>query len=164
MDISGDERSSAIDFVNRVNFLFEEWDTAKIVQAFTSDAKVFHTHGTIHGHAEIMEFFRNVYPPFIPGVHRHGTNHIVDRDEETGGVSVRYHIYLYRYAWPEDTQGIKGTVTQLKENTDGLPALWNGVTVMDRLVQAENGWKLKERRLGQLSLNKDLQPDAKSNK
>ncbi|KAH7081107.1 hypothetical protein BKA63DRAFT_530277 [Paraphoma chrysanthemicola] len=162
MDLSADERSSAIDFVNRLNFLFEEWDTSKILQAFVPDARVSHVHGTLHGHTECIDFFKNVYHPFIPGVHRHASNHIVDRDEETGGVSVRYHCYLYRYAWPDDTEGIKGTVLQYKEDTNGLPALWNGVTLMDRLVRTEIGWKLKERRLGGLVANKELQPDAKS--
>ncbi|RYN43539.1 hypothetical protein AA0114_g10193 [Alternaria tenuissima] len=164
MDVSGDERSSAIDFVNRLNFLFEEWDTPKILQAFVPDAKVLHVHGTLHGHEDIIEFWKKVYPPFIPGVHRHASNHIVDRDEETGGVSVRYHNYLYRYAWPDDTEGIKGTVLQYKEDTEGLPALWNGVTMMDRLVLSADGWKLKERVLGGLVANKELMPDAKSKK
>lgn len=105
------------------------------------------------------------YSTFIPQLHdldRHASNHILDRDEETGGVSVRYHNSLYRYAWPDDTEGVKGTVLQYKEDTEGLPALWNGVTMTDRLVLSAEGWKLKERVLGGLVANKELMSDAKS--
>lgn len=123
-----------------------------------------HVHGTLDAHEDIIEFFKKVYPPFIPGVHRHASNHIVDRDEETGGVSVRCHNYLYRYAWPNDTEGIKGNVLQYKEDTEGLPALWNGVTMIDRSIHPEDGWKLKERVQGGLVANKALMPHAKSKK
>lgn len=164
MGISADERSSAIDFVNRINFLFEEWDVPKLLSTCLPEVKVWHAEGVFDGKEEVIRFFRDIYPPFIPGVHRQASNHIVDRDDETGGVLVRYHDYLYRYAWPDDAEGIKGAVLQLKIDTEGLPALWNGVTMVDRLVMTENGWKLKERQLGRLVANRDLMPNAKSDK
>jgi hypothetical protein len=76
-------------------------------------------------------------------------------------VRARYHNYLCRYAWPDDNEGIKGTVLQYKEDTEGLPALWNKGTMMDRLVPSADGWELKERVLGGLVANKELMPDAK---
>jgi hypothetical protein len=164
MDISSEERSSAVDFVNRLNFLFEEWDIPKIVQTILPDARVQHFYGTLYGHSDIINFFKDVYPPLIPGISRHANNHVVDRDEETGGVKVRYHLHLARYAWPDDAEEINSTAGTLRESSEGLPAIWMWTTVIDRLVRSEDGWKVKERWLSGSVSNKELNPDTKSKK
>ncbi|KUM61382.1 hypothetical protein ACN42_g5740 [Penicillium freii] len=94
-DVSSEERSSAIDFVNRHNFVFEEFDHAKITATFLPNAVVYHSHGTISGHEEMKKFFENIYGFFIPGISRSATNHVIDRDED-GGVLVRYQETLIR--------------------------------------------------------------------
>ncbi|KAH6622222.1 hypothetical protein C7974DRAFT_218146 [Boeremia exigua] len=159
--VSGEERSSAIDFVNRLNYLFEEFDTAKMLSCFLPDAVTHHFHGTIHGHAELEIFFRDEYPPAVPGVSRHATNHIVDRDEETGGVIVRYHNQLVRYAWPDDANNIASSTSTVTEGKDGLPGLWVWSPMIDRLKQTEDGWKIYGRVIGGSIINKKLSLETK---
>lgn len=144
-DVNGEERSSAIDFVNRHNFVFEEFDHAKMSATFLPNAVVYHSHGTISGHAEMKEFFEKVYGFFIPGISRNATNHIVDRDED-GGLLVRYQEILIRYGWPGDDASAFSQQDQIREN--GLPAVWWIGTVIDRLRMTSNGWKIFERYLG----------------
>ncbi|PYH39842.1 uncharacterized protein BO87DRAFT_381866 [Aspergillus neoniger CBS 115656] len=43
-DVTSEERSSAIDFVNRHNFVFEEFDHAKMIDTFLPNATVYHSH------------------------------------------------------------------------------------------------------------------------
>ncbi|MFM0169835.1 hypothetical protein [Paraburkholderia sediminicola] len=43
--IDPDRRASAVDFVNRVNWLFETWDLEEMVHSFAADAKVIHFKG-----------------------------------------------------------------------------------------------------------------------
>ncbi|GKU09483.1 unnamed protein product [Fusarium langsethiae] len=76
-DVTSEERSSAIDFVNRHNLIFEEFDHEKMTNTFLPDAAVYHTHGTIRGHENMKEFFVSKYGSVIPGVSRHATNHVV---------------------------------------------------------------------------------------
>jgi len=94
------DRISAIDFVNRVNWLFETWDVGEMVNAFLPDSVAYHFHGTIRGREGLRHFFENDYPYLIPGVSRHATNHIVDQDED--GVDVRYQNLLVRFTDPEN--------------------------------------------------------------
>ena len=44
---------SAIDFVNRVNWLFDVWDVDALVDAFLPDSVTYHWHGTIRGRGEL---------------------------------------------------------------------------------------------------------------
>lgn len=118
--VSADDRASAVDFVNRVNWFFETWDVEAMIDAFLPDAVAYHFHGTICGHAEIRRFFEHDYPYLIPGVGRHATNHIVDKDED--GVVVRYQNLLIRHASPEDAQ--KLGAGQVMHSDTGLPAIW----------------------------------------
>ena len=69
-----------MDFVNRVNWLFETWDVDAMVEAFLPDGVAYHFHGVIRGQTEMRRFFDHDYPYLIPGVCRHATNHIVDAD------------------------------------------------------------------------------------
>ncbi|OWY47064.1 hypothetical protein AALT_g11008 [Alternaria alternata] len=141
-DVTAEERSSAIDFVNRNNLIMEQFQ-----------------HGTVTGVDEMRAFFNTTYPYIIPGVSRHATNHIVDRDEETGGVTVRYHEQCIRYAWPSvfETQ-LKGKEGSFIESDGDLPQIWIYNIHYDRLVMTETGWKLRERVLGPAVVNPQMDP------
>jgi hypothetical protein len=156
-DVTSDERSTAIDFVNRHNFIFEEFDHTKMLATFLPDAVVYHSHGTVRGHAEMKVFFKEKYGFFIPGIGRSATNHIVDRDE-SGGVIVKFQECLIRHSLvgeQNDPHDIKSAdVTR----DDGLPAIWWFATVTDRLRMTNEGWKIFERYLGTPFRNKALDP------
>ena len=162
--VSSEERSSAIDFVNRLNYIFEENDTARMTASFVPDAKVQHFLGTLSGHAEIKRFLETTYTYLLHGVSRHATNHIVDRDEETGCVRVRYHNTLTRFAWPDEAKKITGKAASVTESHDGLPCIWEWSPMIDRLVQTEDGWKVNKRWIGGSVINKKLDGDARPNK
>jgi hypothetical protein len=93
-EVTAEERITAVDFVNRVNYIFEEFNHDKILDCFLYDCSVYHFHGTIKGREENRKFMEDTYGYLIPGVTRHATNHIVDRDSDDG-VMVRYHEHLY---------------------------------------------------------------------
>ncbi|EUA43103.1 hypothetical protein I552_7844 [Mycobacterium xenopi 3993] len=44
-DVDAADRASAIDFINRVNLLFDAWDIDAMVEAFLPDGVTYHTHG-----------------------------------------------------------------------------------------------------------------------
>lgn len=159
-DVTAEERSSAIDYINRVNFLFEEFDHDKLLNAWLPDGSVYHFHGTVHGYDQMKKFLQETYGYLIPGVSRHATNHIVDRDEETGGVIVRYHQHLTRYAWPRDAETITKGAGQETTSKDDLPATWQFAPSIDRLKMTDEGWKIYERYLGGSVTNERLTPKA----
>lgn len=152
--IDPSDHITAIDFVNRVNWLFETWDVEAMIRSFTPEAVAYHFHGTIRGHAEIRHFFEVDYPYLIPGVGRHATNHIVDPDGD--GVVVRYHNLLIRHAKPEDATKIGAG--QVMESKDDLPAIWLYSPMRDRLVKTPEGWKIWERYIGGSTTNARLNP------
>jgi hypothetical protein len=159
-NVTADDRSSAVDFVNRVNFLFEEFDHDKMLGAFHPDAVVYHFHGKIQGLSAMRSFLERDYPYLIPGVSRHATNHIVDRDGESG-VAVRYHEHLVRYAWPDKTvqEASENQDPRVLENVGDLPAIWLFTPMLDRLRKTDEGeWKIFERHLGTSSFNRKLDP------
>ena len=90
------DRVSAIDFINRVNWLFDAWDIDAMVEAFLPDSVTHHTHGVVRGRIETRRFFQEQFPYTVPGISRHATNPIVDPDDD--GVIVRYHNLLVRYS------------------------------------------------------------------
>jgi hypothetical protein len=51
-DVDPSDRISAIDFVNRVNWLFEIWDVDTMVEAFLPDSVTYHFHGINRGKVE----------------------------------------------------------------------------------------------------------------
>ncbi|KAH6695447.1 hypothetical protein F5X68DRAFT_227426 [Plectosphaerella plurivora] len=157
-NVTSEERSSAIDFVNRVNYLFEEFDTDKMSTAFLPDASVHHAYGVNQGKEELTRFITKDYPPLIPGVSRHATNHIVDRDEETGGVVVRYNNLLLRHVWPTEADKVTADEATM---VMGLPGIWMWSTMSDRLKMTTEGWKISSRVIGALVVNKSLGPDGK---
>ncbi|KAL2829486.1 hypothetical protein BDW59DRAFT_178448 [Aspergillus cavernicola] len=152
-DITSDERSTAMDFVNRHNFIFQEFNHEKMIATFLPDAVVYHSHGTIRGHAEIKHFFENTYGFFIPGMSRHATNHVVDRDAD-GGVVIRYQETLIRYGWGEDNANVVSGRDVVRN--DGLPAIWWFGPIIDRLRMTADGWKIFERYLGASFRNRSL--------
>jgi hypothetical protein len=146
--------ASAVDFVNRVNWFFETWDVASMIDAFLPDAVAYHFHGTIRGHAEIQHFFEHDYPYLIPGVSRNATNHIVDADEE--GVEVRYQNLLIRYAAPQDASALGAG--QVMHSDGEFPAIWLYSPMRDRLRRTADGWKISERYIGGSTTNRKLTP------
>ncbi|KAM6516775.1 hypothetical protein FALCPG4_014948 [Fusarium falciforme] len=157
LKVTGDERSSAIDFVNRVNTLFEEFDKDKLSSTFLPEATLQHAYGKFQGYEEMRGFIEKDYPPLIPGVTRHATNHIVDRDEETGGVVVRYHNMLIRHVWPTEADKV---TTKDAIMVTGLPGIWFWSTMLDRLKMTDDGWRVYARTIGATVINKDLAPQA----
>lgn len=146
---------SAIDFVNRVNWLFETWNVEGMLEAFLPDAVAFHFHGTIRGHAEMRHFFEHDYPYLVPGVSRNATNHIVDPDGE--GVEVRYQNLLVRYANPEAAAALGAG--QVLDSNDDLPAIWLYSPMRDRLRRSADGeWKIFERYIGGSTTNARMSP------
>ncbi|KAF4947349.1 hypothetical protein FGADI_10482 [Fusarium gaditjirri] len=144
-DVTSEERSSAIDFVNRHNLIFEEFNHEKMINTFLSDAVVYHTHDLVRGHENMKDFLKNKYGFFIPGISRHATNHVVDRDED-GGVIVRYQEVLIRYGWEGDDLTAINAQDIVRE--DGLPAIWWVGRIIDRLKMTQEGWKISERHMG----------------
>jgi hypothetical protein len=147
-------QASAIDFVNRVNWLFETWDVEAMVQAFLPDGVTFHFHGVIKGHEEMRRFFEREYPYLIPGISRHATNHIVDLDGD--GVAVRYHNLLIRYAAVEAAPDLGAG--KIFHSPDQLPAIWIYSPILDRLRRVDSQWKIFERHLGGSMTNQRLEP------
>jgi hypothetical protein len=158
-DVTAEERSSAIDFVNRNNLIMEQFQVEEILSQAAEGVVLRHWHETVTGVDEMRAFFNTTYPYIIPDVSRHATNHIVDRDEETGGVTVRYHEQCIRYAWPSvfETQ-LKGKEGSFIESDGDLPQIWIYNMHYDRLVMTETGWKLRERVLGPAVVNPRMDP------
>lgn len=149
-DVDPADRASAIDFINRVNWLFDAWDIDAMVEAFLPDSVTYHTHGINRGRAEMRRFFQEAYPYIVPGVSRHATNPIVDRDGE--GVIVRYHNLLVRYASPEVASH------QIFESPRDLPAIWVYSAMTDRLRRTDRGWRILERHVGATTMNDRVRP------
>jgi ketosteroid isomerase-like protein len=144
------DRISAVDFINRVNWLFDAWDIDAMVEAFLPDSVTYHTHGINRGQAETRRFFQQLYAYSGPGVSRHATNPIVDRDGD--GVIVRYHNLLVRYT-PEASSMVTG---QVVGRPDNLPALWVYSAITDRLRRTDKGWRIFERHIGATTMNDGL--------
>jgi hypothetical protein len=157
--MTSEERSSAINFVNRNNLVMEQFQVEDILSRAAEGAVLRHWHGTVTGVDETRAFFNTTYPYIISGVSRHATNHIVDRDEETSGVTVRYREQCIRYAWPSvfETQ-LKGKDGSFIESEGDLPQTWIYNITFDRLVMTEEGWKLRERVLGPAVVNPRMDP------
>ncbi|OHV03814.1 nuclear transport factor 2 family protein [Mycobacterium talmoniae] len=149
------DRSTAVDFINRVNLLYDAYEIDAMVGAFLPDSTIFHTQGITHGQTEIRRFFQQAYPYSGPGVSRIATNPIVDADED--GVVVRYHNLLVRYSTEEPSTMVTGQVQQTPED---LPAIWVYSAMTDRLRRTERGWRIFERYIGATTMNDRLRPVA----
>jgi SnoaL-like domain len=151
------DRVTAIDFINRVNWIFDAWDIDAMVEAFLPDSVMHHTHGIVRGRIETRRFFQEQYPYTVPGVSRHATNPIVDPDDDDG-VVVRYHNLLVRYSVETGSPRIVGG--QVVSSPTGLPAMWVYSAMTDRLRRTDRGWRIFERRVGPTSMNDRLTPGA----
>lgn len=143
--VTTEERVSAIDFVNRHNFIFEEYDHGKLLATCLPNIVLYHAEGTKRGHVELRNFWENEYRSFIPGMCRANMNHVVDRDVD-GGVIIRYHIYLIRNHWGNKTA--HDLTSNGAATAEGLPAIWWYSPMIDRLKMTSEGWKIWERYLG----------------
>jgi hypothetical protein len=151
------DRVSAIDFINRVNWLFDAWDIDAMVEAFLPDSVTHHTHGITHGQAETRRFFQEQSPYVVPGVSRQALNPIVDPDDDDG-VIVRYHNLLVRHAAQATSPRIvAGNVVAGPSDT---PEIWVYSAMTDRLRRTEHGWRIFERHVGETSMNDRLTPGA----
>lgn len=150
------DRSTAIDFINRVNLLFDAYDIDAMVEAFTEDCTTFHSQGITHGQAEMRRFFQQAYPYSGPGVSRIATNVIVDADGDDG-VILRYHNLLVRYSTQESPTVVRAQVPQPPED---LPGIWVYSAMTDRLRRTERGWRIFERYIGATTMNDRLRPVA----
>jgi hypothetical protein len=153
-DVDAADRTSAIDFINRVNVLFDAWDIDAMVEAFLPDSVTYHTHGVSRGQAEMRSFFQRAYPYSVPGVSRLATNPIVDRDGD--GVIVRYHNLLVRYAPPDAVPGM--ITAEVVGGPGELPAIWVYSAMTDRLRRTDRGWRIFERHVGPTTMNDRLRP------
>ncbi|RDK02258.1 nuclear transport factor 2 family protein [Cupriavidus lacunae] len=152
--IGAEVRASAVDYVNRVNWLFETWDLPGMIASFTSDARIVHFHGTLSGEDDVRHFLTEHYPYLVPGVGRCACNHIVDM-EASGLVAVRYQNLLVRYAAPEDAPKLSNGQV---DESDDLPVIWLYSPMLDRLRKTDDGWKIAERYIGGSTFNRRFTP------
>ncbi|KAJ5224934.1 hypothetical protein N7468_006159 [Penicillium chermesinum] len=145
-DVSIEERCTAIDFVNCHNFVFQEFNIDKMLDTFLEKALVYHSHGTVHGHAEMKPFLEDFSEFFIHGISRNASNHVVDRDGD-GGV------------FGPSADAIAGHDT-IRHDT--LPEIWWVEFMIDRLRMTSNGWKVHERYLGTPYRDQALDPKEHS--
>ncbi|MCQ8280082.1 nuclear transport factor 2 family protein [Acetobacteraceae bacterium KSS8] len=151
--VSAQDRAEAVDFINRVNWPFETWEVDAMVEAFLPDGVAYHFHGVIRGREAMRRFFDRDDPDLVPGVGRHATNPIVDRDGD--GVSVRYHNLLVRYAMPEHAGEL--AAGGVRESDGDLPGLWIYSPMLDRLRRTPDGWRIAERHVGGSMTNPHLE-------
>ncbi|MDT5169073.1 MAG: hypothetical protein QOD02_2404 [Mycobacterium sp.] len=130
------DRVSAIDFINRVNWLFDAWDIDAMVEAFLPDSVTHHTHGVSRGKAETRRFFQEQSPYVVAGVSRQALNPIVDPDDDDG-VIVRYHNLLVRHTAQATSPRI--VAGQVVAGAVDMPELWVYSAMTDRLRRTESG-------------------------
>jgi hypothetical protein len=147
------DRVSAIDFINRVNWLFDARDIDAMVEAFLPDSVMHHTHGVSRGKAETRRFFQEQSPYVVPGVSRQALNPIVDPDDDDG-VIVRYHNLLVRHTAQATSPRI--VAGQVVAGAVDMPELWVYSAMTDRLRRTESGWRIFERRVGPTSMSDQL--------
>ena len=148
--VDAGDRVSAIDFINRVNWLFDAWDIDAMVEAFLPDCVTHHTHGVSRGRLETRRFFQEQSPHVMPGVSRQALNPIVDPDDD-GGVIVRYHNLLVRHTAAASPPRI--VAGQVITETPDAPEIWIYSVMTDRLRRAGQGWRILERHVGPTSMN-----------
>ena len=73
-NVSAQDRTEAIDFVNRLNFAFDHWNIAEMNEAFSENCIVEHPRGRVEGRAAIAKFLDAYKPLTLAGKsHRQGT-------------------------------------------------------------------------------------------
>lgn len=146
------DRSDAIDFINRVNLLFDAYEVDSMVQAFLPEGTIFHSQGVTQGHIELRRFFQQAALYSGPGISRVATNPIVDADGD--GVIVRYHNLVVRYSDAPVSNAVTG------RDGEELPGIWVYSAMTDRLRRTERGWRIFERYIGSTTMNDRMTPAA----
>ncbi|MFK4771387.1 nuclear transport factor 2 family protein [Rhizobium sp. ZW T2_16] len=146
-------RSDAIDFVNRINFYFDRWELAKLLNAFADDVVVDHPLGRSVGKHE-LEHFLQAYEPITLGVRRHNCNHVVDV-LDSGDVQVTYYILLIRVAPSSEANALKSAPMEIMEFDQHFPKLISYAMVTDTLVRLPSGhFAVKHKRVENVSEDK----------
>jgi hypothetical protein len=151
--VDADMRFEAIDFVNRVNFLFDRWEPEALLASFSDDAVVDHPLGRSNGKKELAAFL-NAYEPITRGVRRHNCNHVV----ETGpgeDFTVTYYILLIRIAPSNRAEKLKTAPMEIMEYDEHLPKVISYAMVTDRLTRTRSGeWLVRHKRVQNVSEDK----------
>jgi SnoaL-like domain len=104
-NVSAQDRSEAIDFVNRLNFAFDHWNIAEMNDAFSKNCIVEHPQGRVEGRATIAKFL-DAYKPLTVGIRCVPLNHIVDANED-GSLTVTYFNVFIRVTRAAETHLLK---------------------------------------------------------
>lgn len=137
-------RAEVIDQVDRMNHMFDDWDSAALLDAFSDDVLVEHPLGRSQGRDELFAFLQ-AYEPITHGVRRHNCNHIVD-----GGpgedVTVTYYILLIRIAPSSEAELLKTQPMRMMEYEEHLPKLISYAKVTDVLRRVGPGeWQVRHK-------------------
>lgn len=151
--IDADTRFEAIDFVNRVNFLFDRWQPEELLTAFSDDVIVDHPLGRSAGKEELAAFLK-AYEPITHGVRRHNCNHVIDPGPGED-IIVTYYILLIRIAPSREAAKLKAAPMEIMEYDEHLPKLISYAMVTDRLSKTENGeWRVRHKLVENVSEDK----------
>ncbi|MDE5445758.1 hypothetical protein GWG65_30995 [Bradyrhizobium sp. CSA207] len=151
--IDADTRFEAIDFVNRVNFLFDRWRPEELLAAFSDDVIVDHPLGRSTGKVELATFLK-AYEPITHGVRRHNCNHVIDAGPDDD-IVVTYYILLIRIAPSSQAGKLKAAPMEIMEYDEHLPKLISYAMVTDRLTRTSAGdWRVRHKRVENVSEDK----------
>jgi hypothetical protein len=144
-------RVDAVDFVNRVNFLFDRWDPAALLDCFTDDVTVEHPLGRSEGRAELAAFLE-AYEPITLGVRRHNCNHVVDVGPEDGEIVVTYHILLVRIAPSSEAARLRSEPMAIMHYEEHLPKLISYALVSDTLrPHRDGGFRIRRKHVSNVA-------------
>jgi hypothetical protein len=135
--VDADARGEVINFVNRINFLFDRWEPQALLDAFTDDVVVDHPLGRSVGREQLRMFLAD-YEPITRGVRRHNCNHVVEALED-GGLRVTYYILLVRIAPASAAETLKSEPMTIMHYERDLPKLISYAMVTDTLARRPDG-------------------------
>jgi hypothetical protein len=118
--VDADTRFEVIDFVNRVNFLFDRWQIEELLAAFSDDVVVEHPLGRSVGKEDLAKFLE-AYEPITLGVRRHNCNHVIDAGPGDD-ITVIYYILLIRIAPSSESSRLRTAPLKIMEY-ERLPRL-----------------------------------------
>ncbi len=148
--LDAETRLDAIDFVNRVNFYFDRWETENLLAAFDDKVIVDHPLGRSVGKDELRKFLVD-YEPITLGVRRHNCNHVVDGLDD-GEVQVAYYILLIRIAPSAKAGDLKTKPMEIMHYDEHLPKLISYAMVTDVLTRSDAGdWRVRHKRVENVS-------------